>query len=270
MKQYLWKLAGADYFILQKSGKESQMLFYTVGLSYTIVYFITFISFFGLFWGVFHYFMVALMGAVVFSFIIGNIYRVILISLEPQTLPVKPEKGSMFFAYFVRIVTVLLFALFISKCFETMLLGHLVDNKIRSSLIEKYGLLNFNRFNTSEMFVEHMKVLSIEYPLVWIITAIIIGIFLYPVFIRHKAKGNRQYYDLKTKIDKYIVTKEYEKFLEVRDLLYVKIYEAYNNRKMKFKGHKKRYQDEPFNTIKTPKKQADFKTIDFINLEEWQ
>jgi hypothetical protein len=267
MKEFFWKLAGADAYILQQSGKSSRYSFAVIGFSYCVVYIITFLSFFGFFWGVFHYFLIALLGAAIFSFLIGNIYRVVLISLEPQTLPVKPERGSIIFAYIIRVGTVLLFAFFVSKCFETMLFGHWVDKLIEGDLARKYGV---SKFDTSEMFVEHMKVLNQKHPAMWLITIFMALIFMYPVFLRHVLKGKQEYYDIKKDIDIKLVLHEYEKFKLIRDKIYISLYEMYQDSSKYFKTHVKVYVDEPFKTKKVSKKGASKSMDEFLNIKDWE
>lgn len=266
MQELFWKLAGADAYILKQSGKSSQKTFALIGMSYCIIYIITFLSFFGFFWGIFHYYLIAALGASVFSFLIGNIYRVVLISLEPQTLPVRPEKGSIVFAYIIRIGTVILFAFFVSKCFETMILGHIVDDIIEGNIVKKFGI---TKFDTSEMFIEHMKVLNLEYPAVWLITTLMMVIFLYPVLLRHRLKGKREYYDIKKYIDKNLVVDEYKRFILVRDKFYISLYRMYNDSEKYFRPHKKVYSDEPFKTQKLNKNQASKSMDDFLHLNDW-
>jgi len=266
MKEFFWKLAGADEFILKRSGESSRYSFALIGFSYCVVYAITFLSLFGFFWGVFHYFLIAFLGATIFSFLIGNIYRVVLISLEPQTLPVLREKGSIVFAYSIRVATVLLFAFFVSKCFETMLFGHWVDAFIEGELARKYGV---SKFDTSEMFVEHMKVLNQQYPAIWLITILISIIFLYPVFLRHVLKGKHEYYDLKREIDKKLVLQEYAKFEVIRDKIYISLYAMYKDSGKYFKPHAKVYEDMPFRTKKVTKSGASKTMDDFIEIKEW-
>ena len=147
MQHLFWRVAGADCSILEKSGKESQSSFWVIGLLYTIINGLILIGFFGLFWGVFENFLVASIGTIVLGFLISNIYRLNLMSLEPHTLPVKIEPDSLILTHIIRYSTVVTFAFFVSKCIEMVFVNFL----------ENFG---FMKYGGSRDYIDHMMLMN--------------------------------------------------------------------------------------------------------------
>lgn len=263
MREFCWKLVGADCFILSQSARESQKAFFVLGMLYAFLATLTFISFFGLFLGIFDGFFMSLFGATVFSFIISNLYRLVIITLEPSTLPVAKEHKVKFLAYFVRVSIVIILAIFISKVLETMLFGHLAGANMEAEILRPVGNLNFNQFDNSRHFMEHLIKLNLDYPQINVITFIIVCLYVAPVIIKHRLKKGNQYYQMKRKIDKHIVQEEYQKMLQTRaDLLQDVCLK--NNRPYHYQA---KYEDEPFNIHKIKRKQSESKDqSDFLTL----
>lgn len=212
---FLWKIAAGDPAILKLCGQKSQKTFAVIGMLYLLVSSLIFISFFGLFYSIFDNFIVALLTAVIFTFLIANTCRLILISLEPQTLPIEESKGSLNIAYIIRFFVLTLFALFVSKCFETTLFGSIVNADVEEYMFYELGAVKVRDFDQSSMFVEHLIFLNKNHPWVWVITIMVVSIFYWPYILRHQLKKNKEYYSIKTNIDKTIVGNEYKHFKDV-------------------------------------------------------
>ena len=173
MRRYLWKIAGADCEILEKSGKDSQYSFWLIGWLFLIINVLTYLGFFGLFWGVFDKIVPTLIGTIVLGFLVTTIYRINLISLEPHTLPSKNEESSLILTNIIRYSTVILFAFFVSKSFEMVLVN----------LFESAGFINYSG---SKGYMKHMTEMNINQPRLWLITVSIIIIFIIPIYLRHR------------------------------------------------------------------------------------
>lgn len=262
MQDFIWKMVGGDPFILHRSGKQSKYLFSALGVLFGILVLITFASFLGLFYGVFSSITPAFIGALVLTFVLKNLYRLVLISLEPSTLPVSKESKNKPWAYFVRFVVVFLIAVFVSKCMETMLFGYWVDDIIVEGDLQSYfGIVYFNKFEGSQYFIRHMKELNIHYPLINIFTLNMVGLYIIPIIIKHRLKKRNEYYQLRRQIDKKMVEEHHQVFLgiytQLMENLYRNRYEV-DKRLLKkdfdLKSNRyvykyaPRYSDEPFNT----------------------
>jgi hypothetical protein len=264
MRRFLWKIAGADIDLLEKSGKESQYSFWLIGLLYIVVVIITYIGFLGMFWGVFESIFPTLIGAFVLGFLVTMIYKLSLISLEPNTLPVIDEKTSKLFSNIVRYFTIILFAFFVSKSVEMIVV----------KIIEYSGLINNEG---SSGYLIHMKKINTEQPWIWGITGVIMFIFIIPIYLRHRLNRANQYYLFKRLNDKELVKREYKNYLLVKEEILNRTYRNYEviikssfddknglffNKKLsgktlklkeqllvkKMTQHPKKYSDEPFNT----------------------
>lgn len=267
--EFFWKLAGADPNILKDSGEQSQKRFLLIGILYIIINLIIFVSFFGLFYGVFDTFFVGLFGALLMTFVIGNIYRLTLVSLEPQTLPVKKELGSMIASMGVRYTVVCLFAIFISKSLETTFLGFLVNGEVEQHIaaISSKGTSKFV-YQESSLFLEHMILLNEHHPWVWTITVSVVLFFIMPVFLRASLRKKKEYYSIKRIIDKAIVEDNYFGVKKYLNSLYSNMYKAYNDKSFDFRHHEEHYLDPPFNTkLKSKESKIHGTMSDFANLD---
>jgi predicted PurR-regulated permease PerM len=267
--EYFWKLAGADPTILRESGEQSQRRFLLIGVLYILVNTTIFLSFFGLFLGVFETFFAGFFGAALMTFVIGNIYRLTLISLEPQTLPIKRELGSFIASMGVRYTVICLFAIFVSKCLETSLFGYLVDQEVALHMksLTPRAPSNFV-YQESSLFLEHMIMLNKHQQWVWGITLVVVMFFLMPVILRAELRKRKEYYSIKRIIDKALVEDFYKNTRSYLNMRYGKLYEQYKDKKMVYRVHEDKYLDPPFNTkLKSERSNIQGSMNDFANLD---
>lgn len=272
MIEFFWKIVGGDPFILNRSGKQSKNWFLILGILFCILVILTFSAFFGLFYGVLANILSALIGALILTFILKNLYRLVIISLEPSTLPVIKEHKKKPWAYFIRITIVVLIGAFVAKCIETMLFGHWVDNKVIGDLTQYFGPITISKFEESSYFILHMKELNIHYPFINLLTLMIVSFYVIPIIIKHRLKRRNEYYQIRRAIDKKIVEENYIEFKSLytrvlqniyarrreEDKLYLR--ELFNSKSPKYSyRYLQRYHDEPFNT-KPIQKNFSFKT----------
>jgi hypothetical protein len=257
---------------LKDSGEQSQQRFLLIGTLYVFINLIIFFSFFGLFVGVFERFLAGVFGAFLMTFVIGNIYRLTLISLEPQTLPTISQKGSLRASMFVRYIVVCLFAIFVAKSLETTLFGYLVDGEVEShmeSLVSR-GESKFV-YQESSLFLEHMIMLNKHQPWVWVITVLVVLFFVAPIVLRSALRKRKEYYSIKKIIDKAMVDDFYKNTKSSLHQLYINLYrqrEKVTGKKLSFQGHHERYYDPPYNTrLKSINPRFDGTMTDFANLD---
>lgn len=247
-------MAGGECEILEKSGKDSQRSYLIIGLLFLIINVVVYTSFFGLFNGVFENVLVKLLGTIVLGFLVTNIYRINLMSLEPRTLPVIVDGKSFVFTFIVRYTTVILFAFFVSKCFEMIVVG----------LFENAGVI---KYNGATGYLLHLKVMNQDQPWVWLITFGIAVLFVAPIYLRHRLNKAHEYYSLKKRRDIRLVEEDYGRFKEQYLSIMRAIYSNYGKygAEKKYSIPESKYTDEPF---KTHRKlvQRNFKSqTDFLN-----
>jgi hypothetical protein len=293
MRRFLWKIAGADCEILQQSGRDSQNSFLIIGILYLIIIILTYVGFFGMFWGLFRsgselfeqrivtQFVTASTGSMVMCFLVSNIYFLNLMSLEPKTLPVPKDDGSKWLTNIVRYSTVILFAFFVSKNVEVELFN----------LFESMGMFTFDH---KLGYMDDLIRMNQQNPIVWMLTILIIGLFILPIYLRHRLNRAHEYYMHKRLRDKVLVKGDYDWYLTIKEdilrekylgyeLLYKKYFEdrdflervskdahLLRTEKLlktrKYKEQIKKYSDEPFNTKERKSDDYPYKTSrDFLD-----
>ena len=216
MKRTLWKLAGADCQILERSGTESQRSFYVIGILYAIVIAITWIGFFGLFWGLFRsnnetqsddfgsHLLSALIGSSIISFLVSNIYILNMLSLEPKTLPFREETASKVITNFVRYGSIALIAFFVSK-------------NIEMEIFNLFNALGLFTFDSQFGYMDDLIRMNKENPMSWLVTIFIIGLFLFPIVLRKRLEKAHEYYLHRRIIEKDLVLSEHRQFLLLKE-----------------------------------------------------
>ena len=249
MKYFLWKSVGADVDILLKSGDNSKENFTTIGRLYVIVNVITYLSLFGLFYGIFENLFISMLSSLVFGFLIMNIYLLNLISLEPRSLPVSIEIGSVVLANAIRYTTIFLFSFFISKSFEMLLFGFFNTN-------------NFQNYKGSQGFIFQLFQLNQNNPAIWFLTASVVLLFIYPIYLRHRLQRTNEYYSIKQKREIKLVRQEYLKFKEYHNKVMSNVYAK---KKSIYIEPKLKFVDPPFNTKRVENKIVYKSFDDFLN-----
>jgi hypothetical protein len=230
-------MAGGECYILDISGKDSQRSYLVIGLLFLIINIVVYSSFFGLFNGIFDSILVKLLGTLVLGFLVTNIYRINLMSLEPRTLPVIIDGKSFFLTFVVMYITVVLFAFFVSKCFEMIIVG----------IFENAGVI---KYDGASGYMYHLTEMNRNQPWVWLITIGIGVLFVAPVYLRHRLNKAHEYYSFKKKRDIRLVQEDYKKFKEKHSETIEKIYSNYSNFGVTKKYYRPsvQFSDEPFNT----------------------
>lgn len=273
MKRTLWKLAGADCQILERSGTESQRSFFVIGILYAIVIALTFIGFFGLFWGLFRsnnetqvddfgsHLLSALIGCTVLTFLVGNIYVLNMLNLEPDLL--NNKTGENLGSNIVRGTFICMFAFFVSKNIE-MIFFNLLD---ATEII---------RLNSRLGYLDDLMRANKQYPMIWFLTIFIIGLFFIPISIKKRLLKANEYYLHRRIVEKDLILSEYKQFLVLKEEILKRHYAQYQvvlaehfhgkfdpsivNKDMElqhhyhflssrtYRPHVSKYSNEPFNT----------------------
>lgn len=216
MRKALWKIAGGDPQLLGISNKESQYSFTIIGILFIVVNLFTAIGFFGLFYGVFHSIITSLFGTLVLGFLVSNIYRLNLISLEPHTLPIVKEDATLFWTYLLRYSTITMLAFFVSKTFEMSFIN----------LFENVGLIHYG---DSTKYMDHLIEINTEHLWVWMITALIILLFIIPIYLKSRLKDHQEYFSLKERRDIRIVRENHNLILQEKESILKNLFSTFKN-----------------------------------------
>ncbi len=223
MKQLFWKISGADIGLLKQCEDESQQRFAQVGFNILVVYLLIFASFSIFIWHEFDNVFMSIFVASIVTFLIGSIYQINLLNLEPNSLPHNSSKGTKFVSFLVQYTTIALFGFFVSKILETVFLGQFALE------VENMRLLKFNKFDSNTEFIHQMMILNQKFPLINTVSFSIIILFVLPIFLKKKLKNKSlEYYKLKSERDKNLVLNDYRVFKEKLNEQYKKLYELHN------------------------------------------
>jgi len=255
MRYFLWKLAGADIQILNKSGKKSQFLFSVIGVLLFLIFFLIYFGVFGLFTVVFKSSLIfTLFGTLVIGFLISTIYRINMISLEPNPLPIKDDKTSKFLSNSIRYLTIGLFAFFIGK------------------FIEIYCMYLFSTIRLEDMKITLIFNTSKHLLSLKLISLIVFILFIIPIVLANRLKTGNEFYRNRFKIYSKIVLNHYNETKNIKEKSYAILYNEYKqyNEIKKFKSHISKYEDEPFNTkLKSLNKKCQ-DSLTFVHLSNWK
>jgi 16S rRNA G966 N2-methylase RsmD len=111
--------------------------------------------------------------------------------------------------------------------------------------------------NRSNYYIESIKILNVSYPSCWIITLVIILIFLIPAYIKNLLGENSAFYEIKGKIERRIVIEEY-------DIFKGKYSSIFQDNFQMDKSFVEIYIDPPFNTIRKKDERTFLKESDLL------
>lgn len=298
--EMLWKISGGDYFVIKVCDLNIQKKFAFVGGIVVLISILCFVSAYYTLSVIFNNFLLSIPIGLFFSWMITNIYIVLLTTLQKNLLPHNQTKGSKLFSLTIRIAFIVFIATLISKPIEVVFFKRDIRNEIealKSKIIQnylaksnkhyhkeetrvlnelksiqeiqkmgfdmsesintQYSILNQilaekkERINNMEFicrhsnyFLEEMKVLSTSrnYFYSWIVTILIIIIFLLPAILKYYISETSSYYARKAKIEKDIIEEHYNK----TKIIFTELLYAVRGKNIHIE---EKYSDPPFNTI---------------------
>jgi len=115
----------------------------------------------------------------------------------------------------------------------------LIENKKKKKAILLASMEKL--IENSNYYIQSIIILNHKYPISWLITTIIIIMFMIPTYLKIYIDKNSIFYRTKHKIESSLVSYEYEQFKNFYNRIFIKKYEL----DYKFTEH---YSDAPFNT----------------------
>jgi hypothetical protein len=229
INEQLWKLSGGDYIIIQSCQPVIKNRFALIGLLVCLNFLLCFLC--GIY-TVYHFFgniYLSLPIALFFSWMVINIYLVLLTTLSKNKLPHVVDSAAAKVSTTIRVFFILFIAMIISKPIECMLFEHhpyMVENisKHRERLVNEILKSSENptffdkeviesKINNNYFFSFRLKEIN-SVPSAWFITIVIITLFLLPSLITFLMKGTNPYYNKKGLLEKNLINKEYVEFLQ--------------------------------------------------------
>jgi uncharacterized membrane protein len=158
LSRLLCTFSGDDYSIISQSDRTVQNRFMAIGGFVTAIFALCFISSYFTFTKLFQNYFIGIPIGLFFSFMITNIYLLLLYTLSKNSFPYKINKVAQFFSISIRVVFICLIAIIVSKPIETLLFSKPLEREIKSykqEQISKY------KQSTTEYFNEETKNLKL-------------------------------------------------------------------------------------------------------------
>lgn len=167
LSRILCTFSGDDYSIIsQCKDKTIQYRFMVIGGFVTAIFALCFISCYFTFTKLIQNYYIGLPIGLFFSYMITNIYLLLLYTLSKNSFPCKTDKAAQLFSISIRVIFICFIAIVVSKPLETMLYSSDLENEIaiyKQEQISKYKQSTteyFNEETTSlKLIIEKQKLL---------------------------------------------------------------------------------------------------------------
>ena len=197
IRNRLCKFSGEDYTIIQQCNVNVQIYFSLIGLLVLVILLCSFASALYFTEQLFHSFFADFGVGIVWGYIITNMYVLFLYTISPTLLPtkirdnqkVKTNRFHLSFSIGIRIFFVFLLAIIIAQPLNVLILKP-----------------------ESKALAFDIKHLLASNPMATIITLAVIGIFLFPVYLKYNIRKLGEFYEKKAEIEKQIVEDDYKAF----------------------------------------------------------
>ncbi len=141
LSRILCTFSGDDYGIIRKSDRTIQNRFKAIGGFVTVIFALCFISCYFTFTKLFQNYFIGIPVGIFFSYMITNIYLLLLYTLSKNSFPCKTNKAAQLFSIAIRVVFICFIAIIVSKPIETILFSMPLEDEIenyKQEQIDKY------------------------------------------------------------------------------------------------------------------------------------
>lgn len=141
LSRILCTFSGDDYSIISQSDRTIQNRFKAIGGFVTAIFALCFISCYFTFTKLFQNYFVGIPIGIFFSYMITNIYLLLLYTLSKNSFPCNTDKTAHLFSISIRVIFICFIAIIVSKPIETILFSMPLESEIESykqEQIDKY------------------------------------------------------------------------------------------------------------------------------------
>jgi hypothetical protein len=193
-KDRLCKFTGEDFSIISQCDLKIQNYFSLIGVFVLAILVCCFVSAYLFTDSLFHSPIQDIGIALIWGFIVTNLYVLLLYTISPRLLPLNLEKYSQHdsvitISYIYRISLIIILAIIIAQPLNVWLLS-----------------------SPNNTYVSTIKTLLSTNLLAWIITSMVAVIFLLPVYWKYSIRNLGGFYEVKANIEKRIITDDYNEF----------------------------------------------------------
>ena len=121
LSRILCTFSGDDYSIISQSDKTIQNRFMAIGGFVTAIFAVCFISCYFTFTQLFQNYFIGIPIGLFFSYMITNIYLLLLYTLSKNSFPNNTDKASQLFSILIRVIFICFIAVIVSKPIETII-----------------------------------------------------------------------------------------------------------------------------------------------------
>jgi ABC-type multidrug transport system fused ATPase/permease subunit len=158
LRRILCTFSGDDYSIISQSDITIQKRFMAIGGFVVAIFVLCFVSCYFTFTKLFQNYFIGIPIGIFFSYMITNIYLLLLYTLSKNSFPSITDKTAHFFSISIRVIFICFIAIIVSKPIETILFSKPLEHEIgtyKQEQIEKY------RKSTSEYYDIETKNLTL-------------------------------------------------------------------------------------------------------------
>jgi hypothetical protein len=199
IRDRLCKFSGEDFSIISKCDLKIQFYFSLIGGFVLAILICCFISAYLFTDSIFHTPIQDIGIALIWSFIVTNLYVLLLYTISPTILPISIKKNnlkvidsrvnSINASFILRIILLIILAIIIAQPLNVRLLS-----------------------SPNNTYASTIKTLLSTNLLAWIITSLVAVIFLLPVYWKYSIRNLGGFYEVKANIEKRIIENDYIDF----------------------------------------------------------
>lgn len=141
LSRTLCTFSGDDYSIISQSDRTIQNRFKAIGGFVTAIFALCFISCYFTFTKLFQNYFIGIPIGIFFSYMITNIYLLLLYTLSKNSFPCNTDKTAQLFSISIRVIFICFIAIIVSKPIETILFSMPLESEIenyKQEQIDKY------------------------------------------------------------------------------------------------------------------------------------
>lgn len=209
----LCKFSGEDYTIIQKCNTKIQLVFSFIGFFVLIILVCCFVSALYFTEHLFHSVITDIGVGLVWGYIVTNLYVLLLYTITPTLLPKKERKKKLIKTASFRLNTSL-----VLRGGIVVLLAIITAQPLNVYILEPESMA----------FAKSIKTLLSHNFRAWIITVLVIGVFLLPIYLKYNIRKLGEFYEKKALVKKKIIEDNYREFKQAYKNILDEKFQDYN------------------------------------------
>ncbi len=193
----LCKFSGEDFTIIQKCNTRIQIVFSFIGFFVLIILVCCFISALYFTEHLFHNIITDIGVGLVWGYIVTNLYVLLLYTITPTLLPKKEREKKL-----IKTASFSLNTSLVLRVGIVVLLAMITAQPLNVYILDP----------ESAAFAKSIKTLLSHNFWAWVITVLVVGVFLLPIYLKYNIRKLGEFYEKKAWIKKKIIEDNYKEF----------------------------------------------------------